>query len=477
MRRVFHIAILLWLPLMNFAQEETRVIDSLQSVIERQEGREKVETMIELSRAFFDFSFDDCIDWGEKAISEAKNQGYTDLEANANYVLGSQYGNHADLDLSNVYLKKAYDMHMSIGDETKAFEDIWKQAYFEHVYGNVDTAFVTYEKALVLAEQRRDTLGIAKVNSNIAVLHYLKQEYFEAVNAFEIARRNYCVLGDSIMVIHMDANLASVNMEWGRMAESQRLFQEVIPKLETNEDYEWLLMVYKNYGQFFVKNTFNYDSAYYYYQKDYSLLCFLEENGILVPVSNKVDILVEKGNVHSILGRYKEALNEYNEAYELAKNSSYYSGQMLACLGLANVYSHQKQFLLSQYYFDQYFELEYSSGITLAHSVMRFSLIVNYARLGRFTEMESELSKIEDEFNGLKRENDDLYEQNSALLRDNDDLIMQHESQNIEITTLKSQRNHYRLAFFGLLAIMLSALVLFVSYKIVRKNRDKIEKG
>ena len=50
------------------AQEGVQVVDSLESVMAKQEGREKVLTMIELSKAFFDFSFDDCVDWSEKAL-------------------------------------------------------------------------------------------------------------------------------------------------------------------------------------------------------------------------------------------------------------------------------------------------------------------------------------------------------------------------------------------------------------------------
>ena len=84
MRRLLNILVFLSLSLTVFAQEETRVVDSLLGVLPSQEGREKVETMIKLSKAFFDFSFDDCVDWGEKAIMEAKSQGYTDLEADAN---------------------------------------------------------------------------------------------------------------------------------------------------------------------------------------------------------------------------------------------------------------------------------------------------------------------------------------------------------------------------------------------------------
>jgi signal recognition particle subunit SRP54 len=69
------LAVLLLLSLMGFAQEETRVVDSLLNVLPSQQGREKVLTMIELTWEFYDVSYDDCIDWGEKAIKEAQNQG------------------------------------------------------------------------------------------------------------------------------------------------------------------------------------------------------------------------------------------------------------------------------------------------------------------------------------------------------------------------------------------------------------------
>ena len=62
-----------------FAQMDTRIVDSLESILPTQEGREKVLTMIELTWEFYDISFDDCIGWGEKALKEAQNQGFADL--------------------------------------------------------------------------------------------------------------------------------------------------------------------------------------------------------------------------------------------------------------------------------------------------------------------------------------------------------------------------------------------------------------
>ena len=77
----------------------------------------------------------------------------------------------------------------------------------------------------------------------------------------------------------------------------------------------------------------------------------------------------------------------------------------------------------------------------------------------------------------LMRENSDVYEQNRTLRYDAEDLLQRYDAQNFELEMLKSQRNQYRLAFFGLLAITLAALVLLVAYKIIRKNQAKNEKG
>ena len=76
MKRLINILVFCCLTLPALAQEETSVVDSLLNVLPTQEGRDKVLTMIELTWEFYDVSYDDCIDWGEKAIKEAQNQGF-----------------------------------------------------------------------------------------------------------------------------------------------------------------------------------------------------------------------------------------------------------------------------------------------------------------------------------------------------------------------------------------------------------------
>ena len=68
MKRLLNILVFFCLASTTIAQEDTRIVDSLSSVLVSQEGREKVLTMIELTWEFYDISFDDGIRWGEKAI-------------------------------------------------------------------------------------------------------------------------------------------------------------------------------------------------------------------------------------------------------------------------------------------------------------------------------------------------------------------------------------------------------------------------
>ena len=479
MRRLINILILFGLTFPVVAQDDTHIVDSLRNILPTQEGREKVLTMIELTWEFYDISFDDGISWGEKAIKEAHDLGFVDLEADASYALGMQYGYHADLDLAKIYLKKAYTLHKTVGNDDISFEDLWNQAYFEQVWGDVDTAFQDYEKVLTFAEQRHDSLAMAQTYANMAVIHYHWQDFKKAEIGFKKSCHLYQLINSPIWMARMEANLANLYMEWEKYAEARNLFRIVIPQLESIDDYGWLLRAYKNYGQLFMKDHIDYDSASYYFEK--AMACTTQEaltrNSSNAMANEKVDLLVEMGNVALYKQDEKTAVDYFEEALALAQNNKYQIGVIQAAHALGQLYAIQGKARLSLHYLEIYALAVQRSGVTLLDAQTKKPLILDYARLGRYEDMERELDALDEMRAALMRENADIYERYEVLQDEATGLLEQHESQNKQIQTLQTQRNHYRLAFFGLLAIMLSAMVLFVSYKIVRKNRAKIEKG
>ena len=477
MKRLFNILVFCCLSLVGFAQEETRVVDSLLSVIPSQEGREKVETMMKLSRAFFDFSFDDCIDWGERAIQLSHETGDTELEADANYALGIHYGYHSDLDLAQDYLKKSLNLYQQSGNEAKAFEALWNLAYFELIMGNMDSAYVAFQKVLTAAEQRHDTIAWAQANENLAFIQYQRDDFDGAIKAYESSRDLYTLLGDSLNVAHTNLNLAIVLSENGRVKESRGLFIKVIPELEAFQEKYLLLTAYKNYGMLFVRDFINYDSASYYFEK--ALACV--ESEALSPSdrqtmdNTKADLLVEMGNL--AVARHDELMAKqyFEEAYSLAEKNRYYFGLMQAALSLGKLYATQGKATLSLHYLDIYAEASRKSGITMMEAETKKPLILNYARLGRFDEMAVELEALDEQKQALRRENNDLYDQLGTLQDDYAGLLSQYESQNEQIETLQSSRNHYRMAFYGLLAIVLFAVILWLLRIILLNNRKRLK--
>lgn len=475
MKRLINILVFCCLSLASFAQDETRVVDSLLNVLSTQQGREKVKTMLELTWDFYDVSFDDCISWGEKAITEAQNQGFVDLEADAMYALGMQYGYHADFDLAQEYLKQAFNLHMTLGKDARAFEDLWNQAYFELLLGNVDSAYSTFQKVLLVAEQRHDRLACAQVIDNLAFIQYQRNDFNGAISSYMSSKTIYESLNDSAAIAKIDMNLATIYLENGRSAEAKKLLVSVIPRLEKYNNYDFLLLAYKNYGVLFENDFVNYDSACYYLQKAWSVASMdgMTREDRQTMTNTKVDVLAELGNVAYARKQYQQAIDYYEEAQSLADSNGYHLGVMQAMNGFGQLYARLGYASKSLQYLESYIDEAGRSGIGLLGSEVRKALILDYARLDRFVEMEKELDILDEQRAALSRENADIYNQLQELRNQAADLLDDHDSQSAQLTTLQTQRNHYRLAFFGLLAIVISAVAVWIFRRILLHNRNR----
>lgn len=479
MKRLLNILIFFCLSLLAIAQEETRIVDSLSNVLITQEGRDKVLTMIELTWEFYDISYDDCLSWGERAVEEAKSLELADLEAKANYVLGIQYSYHGDLDLAKQYLMRSYDQFMLLGDTKNAFESLWNIATYEMTLGSIDTAYQMYEQAFDLAVLNSDTSACAFVNANIGLICYKRNDFEAATNYYRESIRLFKAIKDEAWALRQESYLATVFLEKGQTDEARRIYWRVIPQFKLMEDYYRLFLACKNMGSLYESYYIDYDSALFYFQRSVEYAEKpMPNKGVEGFVNNdKSSAIVGIANVMAHRGDLKVAVEKYLEALHLAEERNYQYGQMEACFGLVELYSQIGQAAKSLHYYELYAELEKSSGITMMRPSLKKYLAMDYARLGHFDELYAIIGEFEENNISLIRENTDIYDQHQQLQDETVDLLANRESQNQQIQTLQAQRNQYRLAFFGLLAIVLFIAVLFVAYKIVRKKWTKIEKG
>lgn len=468
MKRLFNILVFLFLVSFVFAQDETKVIDSLESVIAKQEGREKVETMMELSKAFFDYSFDDCIDWGEKAIEEATRFHDEVLLAKAYWKIGMRYLNHYELDLALENYNKALEI-LKNKDDSELLEDVLNyKGRVELFMGEMDSALMTYQYAMRVSENLGDELNCADVINNMAYIHFQQDDLDKAMDCFTDARMRYNRLHDTLSVAQCDNNISNIYVQWQQYDKALSLLQNAIPIFEQNDDQVSLAHAYQNLGTAYASGFVKFDSALVYLQK--SIVCAENIGDQLTLIEDELEL----ASVLRHLNRGKEAISLYQSALFSSEMIGYLNGTLEAYKNLGIHYNIAGDYTTSVVYLKRCMDLSIEKGNQLFVNSIRPYLIDDYAHLGHFAEMSRELVQFRDNYESILSESNAL-EEDLAHLRENvEGLLSQSESQNDQIQTLQAQRNHYRLAFFGLLAIVLAVLVLLIAYKIVRKNRTKV---
>jgi tetratricopeptide (TPR) repeat protein len=468
MKRWLAILSSLVLALAASAQEEMRVVDSLENVMAQQEGREKVETMIELSKAFFEFSFDDCIDWGEKAIEEATRFHDEELLAKAYWKIGMRYLNHYEFDLALENYNKALEL-IKDKDDSELLEDVLNyKGRVELFMGELDSAWMTYQQALQVSENLGDELNCADIINNLAYIYFQQDDLNKALEYFQDARQRYEQQQDTLSVAQCDNNISNIYVEWQQFDVAQTILQKTIPVFERIGDEASLTHAYQNLGTVYAMGYVNLDSAMIYLRK--SIVCAENVGDRITLVEDEIEL----ANVLKRLNRDKDVVSLYQSALHSSETMGYLNGMLEAYKNLGIHYNIAGDYTTSAVYLKRCMDLASEKGNRLYVNIVRPYLIADYARLGQLIEMKKELGLMHDDYLDILNENNVLSGELSRVQFDKEDLLGQYESQNEQIETLYAQRNKYRLAFFGFLAIVLFVTALLIAYKIVRKKRSKV---
>ena len=469
MKRVFNILIFLCLASKAFNQEvDIRVIDSIQSAMANQEGYERAETMQELSRTFVDFSFEDCIYFGEKAIQESVLVGDKGLLAQAYWKLGLSYLDNYSFDLAKDYFNQALEI-LEGARYTELLRYILDyKGRAELLMGEIDSALITYRYDLKVSENLGDELNCADIINNMAYIYYQQDDIDKAMEYFKDARHRYEIVQDTMSMAQCDNNISNIYVERQQFDEALSLLQKAIPVFEQFEDEASLAHAYQNLGTVYATGFVNLDSAMFYLHK--SIVCAENVNDQITLIEDELEL----AGVMRQLNRDGEAISLYQSALHSSEAMGYTIGMMEAYKNLGIHYNIVGDFTTSAVYLKRCMDLASEKGNQLYVNTVRPYLIADYARLGQLMEMKKELGLMQDEYLGIVNENNALSDELSRVQSNAEGLLEQYEFQSEQIEILQSQRNQYRLAFFGLLAIALFVLALLIAYKIVRKKRAKV---
>lgn len=462
--RLIHIIIFLLSVSAAFAQGEMRTIDSLKQAVASQSGREKVETMLELSWNLTDISFEEGVAAGDQSAAIAHESNYSDLEAKSYYRNGYLFLYHNDLDLSKEYLHKSLKLYKQLDDKVFLFEVYWCLALGDMRMGDLDSAAYYYDKAIDMAEATGDKVAKIDALDNLGMVYYEQGNWDDARKCYEDGYQIAKEEGDSLLMARNEFNLSVLYSELGEWQNSMPIYSRLIPFFSRVKDYPSLTVANKNMGLIYEKYYINYDSALFYFNRAVELADSIGSGWLLSESMNEI------GNVLSLQGQYEEAMKKFDESLTIAQASSYPMGQIAALAGLGEVHYNKGDYSRSLDCFLQCRELSERYSIGIYNTIIRSALIRNYASLDRIEKLDEELNAFIENYESLSFQNAGFVDENNNIFKNVSDISRQYDELLAKSDRQNRQMRSYRLAFFGLLAIVFSVLsVLLLRH--LRKKR------
>ncbi|MET0462912.1 MAG: sensor histidine kinase [Chitinophagaceae bacterium] len=284
-------------PLLLKAQQTTRAIDSLEKLIPSQQGAALSATYSNLTWEYRTIDRNKAIEYGNKAIEEARSSRSATSEAQA-------YN-----DLGIIYFDK---------------EDY-------------DTAVDLYTKAMNIRRQLKDELGIAKLHNKIGIVYQnqglLEQGLSHQLKALELFEKHKDDRGTSYSL----NNIGTINQSLGRYAEAIRYHEQSIAIKEKIGDSYGLAGSFVNLGSIYQLSK-NYPKAETYYR---NAIRITRESGDKESLSTALNNL---GQLFSLQGDFERAKPFVRESLTLHTQLSDTKGIVNCLITLGDIYTGQHRF-------------------------------------------------------------------------------------------------------------------------------------
>jgi signal transduction histidine kinase/Tfp pilus assembly protein PilF len=295
--KIFLALLVMVCPLLSKAQPTTRAIDSLEKLIPTQKGAALSATYSNLTWEYRSIDRDKAIDYGNKAIEEAKSSSSLTSEAQA-------YN-----DLGIIYFDKE----------------------------NYDSAVDLYTKAMNIRRQLKDELGIAKLHNKIGIVFQnqglLEQGLSHQLKALELFEKHKDDKGTSYSL----NNIGTINQSLGRYAEAIKYHEQSIAIKEKMGDTYGLAGSFVNIGSIYQLSK-NYPKAETYYNDAISIT---RESGDKESLATALNNL---GQLFSIQGQYEEAKPLVRESLDLHTQLGDTKGRVNCLITMGDIYTGQRKF-------------------------------------------------------------------------------------------------------------------------------------
>lgn len=290
----------------------TEKVDSLQSFIEQNKGKEKVDALLELSEALFASDFNQSLSYSREALKISKEIDYDLGIAIAHNNIGyslTDLGNYKEA-LENYVT--SIELFKLLGEENReaiAYNDI---GYIFQSLGIIDKAIENYIKSLKLLEKLDDKPSVGACLNNIGLLYHDQGNFEKALQYYEQGLKVKEELGDDKSIAVSLNNLGSLYFSKGKYFEAKEYFFKALAKRKKENDKPGIAQSLINIAAVYREQK-EYDTSLEYLLMSEKIQNELNNNAGLITTLNSI------GVIYRLKHQLDKAQPYLEKAYNIAK--------------------------------------------------------------------------------------------------------------------------------------------------------------
>ena len=186
----------------------------------------------------------------------------------------------------------------------------------EPAIGASEEAISICTKAVAAGIAAKDVNGEAMMNTDLAVIYYLRGNLEESAQMFQQAIKQFRLVGNRDGVATALSNFAGARLSQGELIQARKLLEESIPEYEAIDDEEGVALNLDNLGDLW-RQSGDLNQAEAMYKRAEPVARKIDDkNATAYVLGGKGDLALDRGDLVSARKSYEEALELRNQAGE-----------------------------------------------------------------------------------------------------------------------------------------------------------------
>lgn len=332
MRKSLSTIIILVIAVGNALSLQTNKIDSLEAQLLVTTSNEKVVTLINLSEAYRNILYNDCIKYGTQTVELADKLNDKSLKALALKSLGISSYYSGDMDISLWYYSQSLELYEEVNDKKGQASCLNNLGNIYLEWANFDKAIEYYTKSFTTKEILDDKEGMAISLLQIGNISFHRANFQRALDKYYQALLIFTEIDDIGGIAYSYNSIGIIFKEWNKFEKALEYYEKARDLYSETNNKRALSQVLTNMGEVYNFELKDYKTALNLYNEALQIKNSLEDVVGIALLNNNL------GTLYANMEDRQMALEFFNTSLRIYIESGISTGKVMVNYNIGEIY-------------------------------------------------------------------------------------------------------------------------------------------